>query len=111
MQDAVDDGATIQILYEGKTADTALNEKHEFDNKFEDLFAHRTDAEILAIKKKYGASGDIFEAEQRIEAISNDLVNHYIENILPNGFKAQVVCNSKMAAIHYETYINKAIAN
>lgn len=110
LQDAVEDGATVQILYEGKTADTALNEKHEFDNKFEDLFANRTDAEILAIKKKYGASGDIFEAEKRIEAISNDLVNHYIENILPNGFKAQVVCNSKMAAIHYKTYIDKAIA-
>ncbi len=110
LQDAVEDGATVQILYEGKTADTALNEKHEFDTKFEDLFAHRTDEEILAIKKKYGASGDIFEAEKRIEAIANDMVNHYIENILPNGFKAQIVCNSKMAAIHYETYINKAIA-
>ena len=109
LQDAVDDGATLQILYEGKTADTAINEKHEFDTKFEDLFAHRTDEEILAIKKKYGATGDIFEAEQRIEAIANDLVKHYIENILSNGFKAQVVCNSKMAAIHYQTYINKAI--
>jgi type I restriction enzyme R subunit len=110
LQDAVDDGATVQILYEGKTADTALNEKHEFDTKFEDLFAHRTDEEILAIKKKYGAIGDIFEAEKRIEAIANDMVNHYVENILPNGFKAQVVCNSKMAAIHYKTYIDKAIA-
>jgi type I restriction enzyme, R subunit len=109
LQDAVDDGATVQILYEGKTADTALNEKHAFDTKFEDLFGERTDAEILAIKKKYGASGDIFEAERRIEAIANDMVCHYIENILPNGFKAQVVCNSKMAAIHYKTYIDKAL--
>ncbi len=110
LQDAVDDGATVQILYEGKTADTALNEKHEFDTKFENLFADLTDQQILAIKKKYGASGDIFEAEKRIEAIANDMVSHYIENILPNGFKAQVVCNSKMAAIHYETYINRALA-
>jgi len=109
LQDAVDDGATVQILYEGKTADTALNEKHEFDTKFEDLFANRSDEEILAIKKKYGATGDIFEAEKRIEAIANDLVNHYVENILPNGFKAQVVCNSKMAALHYQTYIDKAL--
>lgn len=109
LQDAVDDGATVQILYEGKTADTALNEKHEFDTKFEDLFANRTDEEILAIKKKYGVTGDIFEAEKRIEAISKDLVKHYIDNILPNGFKAQVVCNSKMAAIHYKTYIDKAL--
>ena len=50
--DAVADGTTLQILYEGKTADTALNEKHAFDTKFEDLFSDRIDKELLAIKKK-----------------------------------------------------------
>jgi type I restriction enzyme R subunit len=108
--DAVADGTTLQILYEGKTADTALNEKHAFDTKFEDLFKERSDEELLAIKKKYGASGDILEAEQRIEAIARDLVNHYVDNILPNGFKAQVVCHSKLAAVRYRTAIEKAIA-
>ena len=53
LMDAVNDGTTLQILYEGKTADTALNEKGAFDNKFEDLFKERTDEELLAIKKKY----------------------------------------------------------
>ncbi|MBU2513988.1 HsdR family type I site-specific deoxyribonuclease [bacterium] len=110
LQDAVDDGATIQILYEGKTADTAINEKGKFEEKFEDLFANLTDEQILQIKKKYGSTGNILDAPKRIEAIANDLVKHYIENILPNDFKAQVVCNSKIAAIHYQTYIDKAIA-
>ncbi|MEI6068456.1 MAG: HsdR family type I site-specific deoxyribonuclease [Methylococcaceae bacterium] len=110
LMDAVNDGTTLQILYEGKTADTALNEKGAFDNKFEDLFKERTDEELLAIKKKYGATGDILEAEKRIEAIARDLVNHYIDNILPNGFKAQVVCHSKIAAIRYQTFIEQALA-
>ena len=70
LMDAVNDGATLQILYEGKTADTALNEKHEFETKFEDLFRDRSEEELLAIKKKYGATGDILEAEQRIAAIA-----------------------------------------
>ena len=110
LMDAVHDGATLQILYEGKTADTALNEKHEFDTKFEDLFRERSEAELLAIKKKYGATGDILEAEQRIAAIARDMVNHYIDNILPNGFKAQVVCHSKLAAIRYRQAIETALA-
>ena len=58
LMDSVNDGATLQILYEGRTADTALNDKHGFDTKFEDLFRDRTDEELAAIKKKYGASGD-----------------------------------------------------
>jgi len=110
LMDAVHDGATLQILYEGRTADTALKDKHGFDTKFEDLFRHRTEEEILAIKKKYGASGDILEAEKRIEAIARDLVAHYIDNILPDGFKAQVVCHSKLAAIRYQKSIRAALA-
>lgn len=110
LMDAVHDGATLQILYEGRTADTALKNKHDFDTKFEDLFRDRTEEELLAIKKKYGASGDILEAEQRIAAISRDLVDHYIDNILPDGFKAQVVCHSKLAAVRYQKAIRDALA-
>lgn len=110
LMDAVHDGATLQILYEGKTADTALNEKHQFETKFEDLFRDRSEAELLAIKKKYGATGDILEAEQRIAAIARDMVGHYIDNILPNGFKAQVVCHSKLAAVRYQRAIAEALA-
>jgi len=109
LMDAVHDGATLQILYEGRTADTALKDKNGFDTKFEDLFRHRTEEEIAAIKRKYGASGDILEAEKRIEAIAKDLVAHYIDNILPDGFKAQVVCHSKLAAVRYQKAIRAAL--
>ena len=142
LQDAVDDKATVQILYEGKTADTAINEKSKFDEKvdelaqdyvtsqmrksenvefvrkiaqrenrtFDDLMKELSADEVEALKKKWGTSGDIFEAEQRIEAIAADMVQHYIENILPNGFKAQVVCSTKMATVTYKKFIDKAIA-
>jgi len=110
LQDAVDDGATVRIVYEGKTAETAINEHRAFDAEFEDLFKERSDEEIQAIKQKYGTTGDILEAERRIEAIAKDLVSHYLDNILDNGFKAQVVTNSKIAAVRYQKYIEKALA-
>lgn len=110
LMDAVHDGTTLQILYEGRTADTALRDKHGFDTKFEDLFRERSEEELLAIKKKYGATGDILEAEQRIGAIARDLVDHYVDNVLPEGFKAQVVCHSKLAAVRYQAAIRAALA-
>lgn len=110
LMDAVNDGATLQILYEGKTADSALNEKNAFDEAFEDLFKERSEEELLAIKKKYGATGDILEAEKRINAIAKDLVKHYVDNILLNGFKAQVVCHSKLACVRYRAGIEAALA-
>jgi type I restriction enzyme R subunit len=110
LMDAVNDGTTLQILYEGRTADAALYDKHGFETAFEDLFKERSEEELLAIKKKYGVSGDILEAEARIQAIARDLTAHYIEHILPNGFKAQVVCHSKLAAVRYRKAIEEALA-
>ncbi|MCP4993707.1 MAG: type I restriction endonuclease subunit R, partial [Gammaproteobacteria bacterium] len=69
----------------------------------------RSEEELLAIKKKYGATGDLLEAEQRIAAIAKDMVQHYLKNIFPNGFKAQVVCHSKLAAVRYQTAIHQAL--
>ncbi len=109
LMDAVEDGTTLQILYEGRTADAALNDKHGFETQFENLFKDRTEEELLVIKKKYGATGDLLEAEQRIAAIAKDMVQHYLANIFPNGFKAQVVCHSKLAAVRYQHAIHDAL--
>jgi type I restriction enzyme R subunit len=110
LMDAVEDGTTLQILYEGRTADTALYDKHGFETRFENLFKDRSEGELLEIKKKYGATGDLLEAEQRINAIAKDMVKHYLEHIFPNGFKAQVVCHSKLAAVRYQKAIQQALA-
>jgi type I restriction enzyme R subunit len=109
LMDAVEDGTTLQILYEGRTADAALNDKHGFETRFENLFKDRSEEELLAIKKKYGATGDLLEAEQRIAAIAKDMVQHYLAHIFPNGFKAQVVCHSKLAAVRYQKALHQAL--
>ena len=109
LKDAVDDGATLQILYEGKTSDDAIRDKSKLEEKFEDLIKEHTDEEKARIKKKYGTYTDILEAESRIKAIATDLVNHYIEHILPNGFKAQVVASTVLAAVRYKKAITTAI--
>jgi type I restriction enzyme R subunit len=111
LMDAVEDGTTLQILYEGRTAEAALNNKHGFETRFENLFKDRSEEELLAIKKKYGATGDILEAEQRIATIARDMVKHYLTHIFPNGFKAQVVCHSKLAAVRYQKALHQALAD
>lgn len=109
LQDAVEDGATLQILYEGKTSDNAINEKHLFETKFEDLVKERSEKEKELIKKKYGTYGDVLESEKRIAAIATDLANHYVDHVLPSGFKAQVVASSVLAAVRYKHAIANAI--
>jgi type I restriction enzyme R subunit len=109
LQDAVEDGVTVQILYEGKTAESALYDPHGFDTKFEDLFRERTEDEIAAIRKKYVTKGDLLDAPALIKEKAADMVAHYLRNIFPNGFKAQVVTNSKAAAIEYKKCLDDAL--
>lgn len=106
LQDAQADGAVLPIVYIGRTVDAAIKDKALFDKKFDDLFESKTPEELAAIKQKYGNRDAILEAEPRIADVAKDLVRHYVDHILPDGFKAQVVCASKRAAMRYKTAID-----
>lgn len=109
MIDSVTDGSTLQIIYEGRTADTAIESKDRFERRFDDLFKDRTPTELEAIKQKFGSFGDVLEAEKRIAAIAEDLVEHYLTSSYLNGFKAQVVTGSKLAAVRYKIAIDRTL--
>ena len=102
------DGATVPILYEGRTAEGAVADGRDLDQLFEDLFSERPPDELEAIKRKYASKGHVLEAPKLIEAKARDILRHYVENILPNGLKAQVVAYSRLAAIRYIEALTKA---
>src|SRR5690606_6576932 len=89
------------ILYEGRTAQAAVQGGGDLDEVFEDMLVERSDEEKEAIKKKYATKNHVMEAPAMIQAKARNMLWHYIENILPNGFKAQVVAVSRRAAIRY----------
>ena len=95
------DGATVPVLYEGRTAKGALRDGASLDELFEDLFRTHTRDELEAIKKKYATKGHIFDAPALIAEKARDILRHYVTHILPNGYKAQVVAYSRLAAIRY----------
>lgn len=101
IKEAEADGATVPVLYEGRTAQGAIKDGASLDELFEDLFRQRTPEELEAIKQKYATKGHIFDAPALIADKARDMLRHYVTNILPNGYKAQVVAYSRLAAIRY----------
>jgi type I restriction enzyme, R subunit len=95
------DGSTVPILYEGRTSEGAVKDGRSLDQLFEDMLAERTPEELEAIKRKYATKGNVMEAPALIAAKASNMLRHYVQNILPNGFKAQVVAVSRRAAIRY----------
>uniref|UniRef100_UPI0035B26F08 type I restriction endonuclease subunit R n=1 Tax=Arenimonas sp. TaxID=1872635 RepID=UPI0035B26F08 len=108
IKEAEADGATVPVLYEGRTAQGAVKDGTSLDELFEDLFRERTKEEMEAIKKKYAAKGHIFDAPALIADKAKDILRHYVTNILPNGYKAQVVAYSRLAALRYNDALQKA---
>lgn len=101
IKEAEADGATVPVLYEGRTANGAVKDGASLDELFEDLFRQHSPEELEAIKKKYATKGHIFDAPALIADKARDILRHYVTNILPNGYKAQVVAYSRLAAIRY----------
>ncbi|TXH39906.1 MAG: type I restriction endonuclease subunit R [Burkholderiaceae bacterium] len=101
IKEAEADGATVPVLYEGRTAKGAIKDDASLDELFEDLFRQHTPEELEAIKQKYATKGHVFEAPALIADKARDIVRHYVTHILPNGYKAQVVAYSRLAAIRY----------
>lgn len=96
-----EDGATLPILYEGRTTRAGVKGGGQLDKLFEDMLKGYTPEQLEAIKSKYGTKGNVLEAMAMIVAKSRDMFRHYVANILPNGFKAQVVAVSRRAAVRY----------
>jgi type I restriction enzyme, R subunit len=101
IKEAEADGAVVPVLYEGRTAQGAIKDGASLDELFEDLFRQHTPEELEGIKRKYATKGNIFEAPALITDKARDILRHYVTNILPNGYKAQVVAYSRLAAIRY----------
>lgn len=108
LNEAVEDEATVKIVYEGRTADGLVEHTDRLDQKFEDQFREYTEAEKQVIKNKYAAEGDVLEAPKLIAEKAADMLRHYVRAVLPNGFKAQVVAVSRLAAIRYREALEKA---
>jgi type I restriction enzyme R subunit len=101
IKEAEADGATVPVLYEGRTANGAIKDGASLDELFEDLFRQHTPEELEAIKQKYATKGHIFDAPALIADKARDILRHYVTHILPNGYKAQVVAYSRLAALRY----------
>ena len=54
-------------------------------------------AQTEELKKRYATKRHVAEAQRLIAAKAVNMLRHYVDVVLPNGFKAQVVATSRLA--------------
>jgi type I restriction enzyme R subunit len=110
MRQAIEDGVTLEIVYEGRTHNAEVTDQQGMDTAFADVFSEYKLDERLEILG-YGSREAYLEAESTIQAKARDMIQHYLTHVLPNGFKAQVVATSREAAVRYRSYLCLALAD
>lgn len=108
MRQAIEDRVTLEIVYEGRTHNAEVPDQTSMDAAFEDVFSDYNLPERLQILG-YGSRDAYLEALPTIESKAQDMVIHYLQQVFPNGYKAQVVATSREAAVRYKAAIDRAI--
>ncbi len=108
MRQAIDDGVTLEIVYEGFTHNAEIPDKEGMDKKFADVFSDYQLTERLQILG-FGSRDAYLDNINTIKSKAKSMVSHYVENIFSNKFKAQIVANSREASVRYRVAIDEAL--
>ena len=107
---AVSDGVTVEIVYEGRTNLAYVTDKEAMDRQFEDVFSSVDQDARKLILERYTWRAYL-EAEEVIRDKAADMLEHYLAHVFPNRFKAQVVAVSRLAAIRYKKALDIHLQN
>lgn len=101
MRDAVEDGAVVPLIYEGRLVKPEMNAS-QLDTWFDRLTVGKTEAQKADFKKKYARANVLGGLDKIIACRAFDISGHYRANYQGTGLKAQLVVPSKAAAVKYK---------
>lgn len=110
MTQAVDDGATVPIYYENRTAKLKLNEEllQKIDQEYADLADEATEIEIEKSKTDLSSIEAIVGSKERLNMLADDIIAHYEDRQYVLTGKAMIVCMTRRIAINlYKTILKK----
>ena len=105
------DGATVPVLLDPHPVAFDLNDQAlqaEFDQFADDFDLDDPDRELLS--RKFGRLTSVFANPDRIHAVCQDIVDHYLAGAYRNSLKAQVVAYNRELAVAYTDKINELLA-
>ncbi|MGC9101273.1 MAG: type I restriction endonuclease subunit R, partial [Caldisericum sp.] len=92
IKDALEDGVTVKIIYQARLPKLHLKEN--------------IDEQQAKIKISETC---VAQVKKRMERIAEDIVEHFLSKVEPNGFKAMVVADSRRMAVIYKKLVDRIL--
>ncbi|MGF6886346.1 type I restriction enzyme R subunit [Nocardia sp. GAS34] len=109
---SLSDEATVPVMLDPHPISFEINDEElqaEFD-QFADEF-DLDDPDREALSRKFGRLTSVFSNPDRIRAVCQNIVDHYLASTYRNGLKAQVVAYNRELAVAYTREINELLAS
>ncbi len=102
MTQAVEDGATVPIYYENRTAKIKLNEEllKKIDAEYEKMTGEASETAIEKSKSDLSTIEAIIGSKERLSLLADDMIAHYEDRQYVLTGKAMIVCMSRRIAIN-----------
>ncbi len=101
IRQAVEDGATLPILYEDGIPELYV-EKELLEKQFKYYFGSESEKKQAKLKQEATSLKKQMTGKQRIKRIAEHIIKHYRDKIYPDRYKGMVVCYNRKAAIAYK---------
>ncbi|MFF0507557.1 type I restriction endonuclease subunit R [Streptomyces fimicarius] len=105
------DEATVPVMLDPRPVSFEIDDQAlqaEFDQFADDFDLDDPARETLS--RKFGRLTSVFANPNRIHAVCQDIVDHYLAGAYRNGLKAQVVAFNRELAVAYTDKINELLA-
>lgn len=102
IQDAAEDGATVQISYESRLAKLDINQAgiEALNTEVEEVIEDEELSVREQTKSRWAALEKLVGAEPRIKQVAEDLVDHFETRTATIDGKAMIVCMSREICVH-----------
>ena len=110
MTQAVDDGATVPIYYENRTARLKLNDEMliRIDQEYAAIAGDSTEMEIEKSKADLSSIEAVVGSPERLNMLADDIIAHYEDRQYVLTGKAMIVCMTRRIAINlYKKLLEK----
>ena len=106
MRDAVEDGAVIPLIYEGRMIEPEMDEI-SLDKWFERITNGLTNEQKADLKQKYSRANMLSKLDKVVTCRAFDISEHYRSNFQDTGLKGQLVAPDKKTAIKYKQALDE----
>lgn len=100
IQDGVDDGAIVPLLYEGRFVEQEVDGEN-IDRWFRETTENLTEPQREDLRRKWSRMQRLASTDARIKRIALDIGRHFSDGYKKTGFKAMLATNYKRDAIRY----------